>query len=306
MLRPVERVKAKVWTSADYGKMKQLGLFDKGGTVVETKYDGWGVQLLLPHLLASFEHIQMYGRETLPSYELSVGNKGMAQWLLRFERCRVKDSVVVMGELLARSPGGYAPAAHIPTRLKRFRDTKRADDSLVFIAYAVGHWDYENVKAWLPSEHRRRLSVDLGLDIPHHWPDLAADPHPDKLNEAARARGLEGFVIKHPRYGWFKHKVERTADLVIMGYKPGNGKYCGIIGSVHCGAWNSDGKLVEVASVSGMGDPERLLITQRSKELIGTVIEVEYQERSKKRLRHPRFLRFRPDKPAAECTLATL
>lgn len=307
MLRPVERPKIKNWSMEAYSSLKQLQLFGQQGvTFVETKYDGWGVQLILPST-RSREKVQLFGRETLPSYELSLGNIGLQRWLETFEAHRQEDDgYVILGELLSRGEDGkFLPAARVPSKLKQFREKGKADSSLVFIAYAVGCVEGEEPKRWPPNLHRLVLGVELGLDIPQAWPELSVDPHPKNLNFAAQANGLEGFVVKHPGHPWFKYKVERTADVVIMSFKPGNGKYRGLIGSIHCGAWDG-GNLVEVTSVSGMDDDIRYELSKDPPSFVGSVIEVEYQERSIKRLRHPRFKRFRPDKPARECLLATL
>lgn len=137
-------------------------------------------------------------------------------------------------------------------------------------------------------------------------------------------RGGEGVVLKnrHAAYGdqqlWVKVKNEETEDVVIMGYvsakemsKKSNGdesitKYAaaGMIGAIQVGKYQSDGKLVEVATVSGMTDDVRRDMTRNGKYYLAQVIEIKHNGREPTgRFRHPRFVRFREDKTPKECRL---
>ena len=62
--------------------------------------------------------------------------------------------------------------------------------------------------------------------------------------------------------------------------------------------------VLEVGECSGFDEETREKLTKYQKECIGSVIEVKANEIFKDtgKLRHPRFLRFRPDKSAFECT----
>lgn len=63
-------------------------------------------------------------------------------------------------------------------------------------------------------------------------------------------------------------------------------------------------RVVVVGECSGFTDEERENMTEHKNELIGKVIEVKANELFKDtgKMRHPRFLRFREDKSALECT----
>lgn len=63
-------------------------------------------------------------------------------------------------------------------------------------------------------------------------------------------------------------------------------------------------KVIEVGECSGFDEEVREYITNHKAELMGSVIEVKANELFKDtgKLRHPRFLRFRQDKAAIECT----
>lgn len=119
----------------------------------------------------------------------------------------------------------------------------------------------------------------------------------------ALAAGIEGWVLKaNGQCGrWYKVKVERTADLVVTDVKPAKpGKYAGLAGSLEVSS--RDG--VVLANVSGMEDADRRAMTELWKHggrLVGRVCEVRYQMMGAGgKLVHPRFLRWREDKKAAQ------
>lgn len=113
--------------------------------------------------------------------------------------------------------------------------------------------------------------------------------------------GQEGIMIKSSDglyefkrgWGWQKLKPEHTDDLEIIDTEEGTGKYAGQLGAFVCRLEN--GENVRVGS--GLKDEERIELWNRREELIGQVIEVKYQEKTKDgSLRFPIFIKFRPDK----------
>lgn len=152
---------------------------------------------------------------------------------------------------------------------------------------------------------------------------IEGQQHEDKRDflQKVYEEGGEGIILKHMdhAYGdeklWVKEKAEITADCVIMGYKSAKEmskkadgsismtKYAaqGLIGAVVVGQYKS-GKLVEVATVSGMTDDVRGRLTHLGKQHLGYVVEIKANGREPTgRFRHPRFRRFRDDKPAKAC-----
>ena len=91
--------------------------------------------------------------------------------------------------------------------------------------------------------------------------------------------------------------------MIITGFNVSTaGKHLGKLKSWRCSAY-VNGELKEVANVSGMKEDVRYAFNPN--EDIGRVIEVKAQEiASKGRLRHPRFIRWRDDKPQKECTIS--
>ena len=65
-------------------------------------------------------------------------------------------------------------------------------------------------------------------------------------------------------------------------------------------------KYLIVAEISGYDEPTRAYFTKHQNELLGSVVEIKANDLFKDtgRLRHPRFLRMRPDKGHTQCTFA--
>jgi bifunctional non-homologous end joining protein LigD len=154
--------------------------------------------------------------------------------------------------------------------------------------------------------------------------------------ESVVAAGGEGIVIKDvmAKYGQgvWKLKGVDTFDVVISGFQDGKGKFKELIGAVEFSCFEGE-ELVRVGKCSGMEDgavrwafegdkgkdsgnylipcmdgpgPEgsRSWFTHHRDSLIGTVIEVKSSGLTAKgKLRHPRFMRTRPDKDKTMCPM---
>lgn len=154
------------------------------------------------------------------------------------------------------------------------------------------------------------------------------------FHDAIVAAGGEGTMWKHingkykegakPANNWYKWKKQESADVVIVGFTAGKGKYDGQIGAVryaeylteeeiktlgikakHSEHMYKDGQdyyLVEIGQCSGMTDEQRLDFTNNQMDYLNRVIEVEYFDRTKKgSLQHPRFIMMRDDKEPKDC-----
>lgn len=175
-------------------------------------------------------------------------------------------------------------AAEVPTALR--------NGQAKFIAFAVPWWkgsfledaDLDFVNVLLRNEGFQRAETFIGNA---EW--------------TAKSEGWEGLVFKMANYrGWYKLKFEWTVDVVITGLKDGVGLHSGLIGSVSVAVWKGK-ELLEIGWASGFDEDQR---SELSESDIGRVIEVKCQGIIRDRLRHPRFVRWRDDKEASECTVS--
>lgn len=121
--------------------------------------------------------------------------------------------------------------------------------------------------------------------------------------------GEEGTILKSRdhvwenkrSYGLLKMKAIKDADLEVVDWQEGTGKYEGMLGALVC--QSSDGK-VEVSIGSGFSDEQRQKFTREA--TIGRIVEILYNERITSRDRTdvdslflPRFVELREDKDIA-------
>ena len=129
-------------------------------------------------------------------------------------------------------------------------------------------------------------------------------------------KGVEGMVAKNvhgkyvpggrPNRTWYKLKSSSTADVVVTGYKEGNGKFAGQVGAIKFSRFDElTGKLIFVGQCSGLTDAMRREVSENREEYLGRVIEVKFNElvgsKEFRSPRHPQFVCFRDDKKQEEC-----
>ena len=157
----------------------------------------------------------------------------------------------------------------------------------------------------------------------------AAEPWLE-TGEGVIAKLTDSPYLRGERKAMVKVKRLRTIDAVVVGWRPG--KEENTVGSLILGLYDSDGDLHVVGHTSGLrakqkrelvdtlapyasgekgsADPSRWA-ADRDLEWIGLrpelVIEVSFDHVSAGRIRHgAKILRWRDDKPAAECSLDQL
>lgn len=175
--------------------------------------------------------------------------------------------------------------------------------TLEFIPFAVPWWKGINLST-VDLEYAQRLLVahsnnNIGLKLAPFFPLMEHDDFELLCDDAANL-DIEGWVLKNHNYEeWWKVKDTQTIDAIVTGFKEGNGKYLGAVGALRVSVW-INGELKEIASVSGMDDATRWSIDED--EDLDRVVEICYQELGNgHRLVHPRFVRWRDDKPTKEC-----
>jgi ATP-dependent DNA ligase len=173
-----------------------------------------------------------------------------------------------------------------------------------------------------PYSYRRKALLDKLSPIDDKYFKIVEDVQYDKkgLFESIIESGGEGIILKDTRAkygdGWSKVKRSAQWDVVISGYKDpkkitkktsgeeSTSKYYekDWIGAISFGQYLPDGQFAEFGFCSGIDEALREKISNNKEFYIGKVIEITAQERlASGHFRHPRFLRFRPDKNAESC-----
>jgi len=155
----------------------------------------------------------------------------------------------------------------------------------VFCVPHLGDCDLREVEVWCRA---------YGLEFAEFTTNQDLDPQ--CLLAIAANKGYEGWVLKQSHLaGWFKLKEKLTADLRVAGFKDGQGKFLGLVGSLIVA--DETGRIV--ANASGFNDMTRVMIDEGTD--LGRICEIEYQYvGSRGKLRHPRFKRWRDDKTTAD------
>jgi ATP-dependent DNA ligase len=208
-------------------------------------------------------------------------------------------------------------AEQIPARFIAFDLLARADETLL-------EWALEARRAAL--EELAAIGIDLT--------PLTRDPDATApwlaSGEGVVAKDLRAPYRPGERKGFVKVKRVRTIDAVVVGYRPG--KETGTVGSLILGLYDEGGTLHVVGHSSGLragekralvqrlapyetgergsGDPSRWT-GERDLEWVALrpelVVEVTFDHASGGRIRHgTRILRWRDDKPPAECLLTQM
>jgi ATP-dependent DNA ligase len=172
-------------------------------------------------------------------------------------------------------------------------------NKLEFVPFAVPWWKGLDIATWdIIATSSTLLEITSLKFCPTFF--CSNEDNEERLLQDAVDLGIEGWVLKDSNYtGWWKVKPTKSIDGIVTGFKDGEGKYLGLTGALIISVFIEE-KLCEVAAVSGMTDAVRIDIDEDNN--LGRVCEVEYQELGNgRRLIHPRFVRWRNDKPADEC-----
>ena len=267
-----DRLKPKVWTS-QRTKYKQV------------KCNGHRLTFFKPRNGKTYA----FGRDVRPHLEFTFKHP----WVLNTEWWKALQQIPPHSSVDGEIHIPYGNAADTTTAIAK------GDDRLIFTPFAVPWW---NGSQYLGEEldcMQLQLSRWTDLRFSSYFPLLAIDTRTALLHDA-KSMGIEGWVLKNYNYAeWWKVKPEKDVDVIVTGFKDGEGKYLGWVGALRISAW-IDNEYKEIACVSGMTDAVRYAIDE--KDDIGRVCEIKYTDIGNKgRLVHPRFIRWRDDKPADEC-----
>ena len=203
---------------------------------------------------------------------------------------------------------------------------------VTYLVFDVLHLDGRSLLD-TPYVERRRILESLNLSGPSWQTPPHFEGDGEAVLEASKAQGLEGVLAKrlNSKYYagkrsdcWLKVKNLRTQEVVIGGWKPGEGRRAGAIGSLLLGVPGPGG--LEFAGHVGTGFTDKMLRDleadlaplvrddspfdtavprehARNARWVEPVIvgEVAFSEWTREgRLRHPAWRGLRPDKSADE------
>lgn len=167
------------------------------------------------------------------------------------------DGTVVDGEILVWKDGKPAPFNLLQQRIGRKLLGKKilADAPVSFMAYDLLEWQGEDIREW-PQHRRRQALVALAEQVSSGA--LMVSPTVERttwaglveLREESRARGVEGFMLKHrdARYGsgrtkadgtWWKWKIAPlSVDCVLIYAQAGHGRRASVYTDYTFAVWN--------------------------------------------------------------------
>ncbi|MFI6077191.1 non-homologous end-joining DNA ligase [Actinoplanes sp. NPDC051343] len=162
---------------------------------------------------------------------------------------------ILDGEIVALEPGDRPSFARLAGRMHVAEPSEMLLNTVPVVYYVFDLlWLDGTALLEVPYEQRRRLLTGLALD------DTAVRTPPNFVNadgqavlRAAEVGGLEGVIAKRlaapyrpgRRAGdsWTKVPLIRTQEVVILGWKPGEGRRASTIGSLLLGVLDQHGQL---------------------------------------------------------------
>jgi bifunctional non-homologous end joining protein LigD len=243
--------------------------------------------------------------------------------------------VVLDGEIVAFDRAGRPSFGQLQARMHVQRPARELLERVpvTYLVFDVLHLDGRSLLAATYDERRAALlDLDVSGDCVATPPAFEGDGASAKA--ASLAQGLEGVLAKRRSSTyepgrrtreWVKVKNLRTQEVVVVGWRPGEGRRSGQFGSLLLGVHDDAGRFVYAGHV-GTGFTERVLddLVRRlaplarktsplddevpraeardanwvSPQLVGEVRFSEWTQDG--RLRHPVWRGLRPDKSADE------
>jgi bifunctional non-homologous end joining protein LigD len=211
--------------------------------VYEPKWDGHRV--LVRRTGREFDAVSSTGKPKLPQW----------RWLTSAVEAATEHDVVIDGEVIAYDTDGR----------HTFQSVGRADRQHAFVVFDLLVLDGDDLRGRPWSERRELLEASV-----HPNPPLSITPVSDDaevMEAATRAQRFEGLIAKRASSTyqsgrrvptWMKVKYTNSQEMVVGGYKLGEGNRAGLFGSLLVGVHDESGSLQFVSAV-GTGFNERTL-----------------------------------------------
>lgn len=223
---------------------------------------------------------------------------------------------IIDGEILAPNKDFGSAMSVIGSLPQRALEIQQQNGFLIYQMFDILRCAGEDVTS-LPLYARRLMliefakSIELSTGNPSFKLTRSTVKNKLAIYKKIVSLGGEGVMLKY-NYApyapgkrspfWVKVKKQITVDAVIMGYEMGKGKFNQqVIGNIVFGGLKN-GKLVKWGTAAGLTQELINEITANPDAYLLRVVEIECQEiLPSGKVRHPRFLRFRPDKNAEDC-----
>lgn len=288
--------------------------------ILEKKLDGF--RGLVEFELSARNSGELYSRAHKPQQlvqKLPQVNSAIGRAL---HRAGVKGYTVLDGELSTTDDDFYWVAGvmkSLPERARALQGSllETTEKTIIYVAFDVLVWDGRSVMD-APWTERRAILDMLCRETeenPALVPSQIYPPHPE-IVEGWLETGGEGGMVKRidrpyvqwsrPKDTWYKLKYQMDADVVVMGFTQGQGKFRHTIGAIQFGQYRG-GHLEYRGQCSGMTDAvrESIFDSRRnhnaSDKFMGRVMTISHNGIQRPAFRHPQWLRWRDDKEPEDC-----
>lgn len=212
--------------------------------------------------------------------------------LARLPPALAGHDAIVDGEIVAMDQSGRPDFGALQNRMHRTGSEvpkMAAAKPVTFLVFDLLGWDGEDLLERPYTERRRRLD-ELGIAggrwVATPWFEGDGSGVGADVLAASEENGLEGVVAKRLaspyRPGlrtpdWRKIKTFRTQSVVVGGWRPGQGRRSGTIGSLLVGVPDDDGRLGYVGHVgtgfsdSDLRDLQRMLTARKTAPFDGAL-----------------------------------
>jgi bifunctional non-homologous end joining protein LigD len=291
-----------------------LDQHDPGDIVVQEKYDGWKILAVRDR-----GGVRLYTRH---------GNDASENFPdLADELSYLPVGTAVLGEIVGFDADGKQRLALVQSiagsgsdeAQQKTRDLMKSGGRLAYFVYDM-LWDRGDdimSEPWEYRDSRLREVVEDGdqvrIVVSYPW-----DEHGNVIRRSLAAGG-EGLVIKpkdslyvhagpgedEPHGDWIKYKKSYTEDVILDGYELGDPDPRGFRKASFDAVQIKGGRRVRVGNLTSVSHQVQKQLMDMVDAHEDPVVEVRYQERHPKTglMRHMRFVRLRPDKPASSATL---